>query len=99
MKDEESKKMLAEFAGDYYQLSMTPDTLVTQQDRDEEEANRLRRQQATGSLAATDGSDVRFEVLPVERKCVEPMAAITAPARVSAQHQSRLHFVNQGLAG
>ena len=30
------------------------------------------------------------------RKSVEPIAAATAPARVSAQHQSLLHFVNQG---
>jgi SRSO17 transposase len=28
-----------------------------------------------------------------ERKSVEPLAAVTAPARVSAQHQSLLHFV------
>jgi hypothetical protein len=28
-----------------------------------------------------------------ERKSVEPMAALTAPARVAAQHQSLLHFV------
>lgn len=32
-------------------------------------------------------------LLPVERKSVEPMAALTAPARVAAQHQSLLHFV------
>lgn len=32
-------------------------------------------------------------VLPGERKSVEPMAAATAPARASAQHQSLLHFV------
>jgi SRSO17 transposase len=30
------------------------------------------------------------------RKSVEPMAAITAPDRTSAQHQSLLHFVGQG---
>ena len=35
-------------------------------------------------------------LLPCERKSVEPMAAITAPARVSAQHQSLLHFVSSG---
>ena len=29
----------------------------------------------------------------VERKSVEPMAAVTAPARVAAQHQKLLHFV------
>jgi SRSO17 transposase len=33
---------------------------------------------------------------PCERKSVEPIAAITAPERASAQHQSLLHFVNQG---
>ena len=35
-------------------------------------------------------------VMPAERKSVEPMAALTAPARVAAQHQSLLHFVGQG---
>src|SRR5687767_2971910 len=34
-------------------------------------------------------------LIPAERKSVEPMAAITAPARVAAQHQSLLHFVGQ----
>jgi SRSO17 transposase len=33
---------------------------------------------------------------PCERKSVEPMAAVTAPARVAAQHQSLLHFVGEG---
>src|SRR6202790_5106145 len=32
-------------------------------------------------------------MMPCERKSVEPMAAVTAPARVSAQHQKLLHFV------
>ena len=35
-------------------------------------------------------------VMPGERKSVEPMAAITAPERTAAQHQSLLHFVGQG---
>ena len=30
------------------------------------------------------------------RKSVEPMAAVTAPADVSAQHQKLLHFVGEG---
>lgn len=34
-------------------------------------------------------------LMPCERKSVEPIAAVTAPERVSAQHQSLLHFVNQ----
>ena len=34
-------------------------------------------------------------VMPGERKSVEPMAAVTAPARVGAQHQSLLHFVGE----
>ena len=31
-------------------------------------------------------------LLPGERKSVEPMAALTAPARTAPQHQSLLHF-------
>ncbi len=34
-------------------------------------------------------------IMPGERKSVEPMAAVTAPARTAAQHQSLLHFVGQ----
>src|ERR1700741_2921227 len=34
-------------------------------------------------------------LLPGERKSVEPMAALVAPERVSAKHQSLLHFVGQ----
>src|SRR5438045_9428 len=35
-------------------------------------------------------------MLPCERKSVEPMAAVTAPSRTAAQHQSLLHFVGEG---
>ena len=35
-------------------------------------------------------------MLPCERKSVEPMAAVTGPARTAAQHQSLLHFVGEG---
>ena len=35
-------------------------------------------------------------ILPCERKSVEPLAAVTAPSRVAAQHQSLLHFVGEG---
>jgi SRSO17 transposase len=35
-------------------------------------------------------------LLPSERKSVEPIAALTAPGRTAAQHQSLLHFVGQG---
>jgi SRSO17 transposase len=34
-------------------------------------------------------------LMPCERKRVEPMAAVVAPARVSAKHQSLLHLVGQ----
>ena len=34
-------------------------------------------------------------LLPGERKSVEPIASIIAPARVAAEHQSLLHFVGQ----
>jgi SRSO17 transposase len=33
-------------------------------------------------------------MLPLERKSIEPLAAATAPSRVSAQHQSLMHFVS-----
>src|SRR5260370_24397956 len=35
-------------------------------------------------------------MMPGERKSVEPMAAITAPGRTAAQHQSLLHFFGEG---
>ena len=35
-------------------------------------------------------------MMPCERKSVEPIAAITAPDRTAAQHQSLLHFVGEG---
>jgi hypothetical protein len=34
-------------------------------------------------------------LMPVERKSVEPMAAMVSPARASAAHQSLLHFIGQ----
>ena len=34
-------------------------------------------------------------MMPCARKSVEPMAAVTAPERTAAQHQSLLHFVGQ----
>ena len=33
-------------------------------------------------------------MLPLERKSIEPLAAATSPSRVSAQHQSLMHFVS-----
>jgi SRSO17 transposase len=35
-------------------------------------------------------------MMPGGRKSVEPMAAVTAPERTAAQHQSLLHFVGVG---
>jgi SRSO17 transposase len=35
-------------------------------------------------------------LMPADRKSVEPMAAMTAPTRTAAQHQSLLHFVGKG---
>ena len=53
--------MMAEVAGDYDRLSKDADGLVTQKERAEEEANRLRRQQATASLVATPFSHARAQ--------------------------------------
>jgi hypothetical protein len=38
-------------------------------------------------------------MMPCERKSVEPMAALTAPARVSAQHQILAAFHRRGAVG
>jgi SRSO17 transposase len=35
-------------------------------------------------------------MMPCERKSVAPMAAVTAPGRAAAQHQSLLHFIGSG---
>ena len=35
-------------------------------------------------------------LMPIERKSVAPMAAVTAPTQVVAKHQSLLHFVGNG---
>src|SRR6202041_3477028 len=35
-------------------------------------------------------------LMPCERKSVEPLAAITAPHRTAALHQSLLHFIGEG---
>jgi SRSO17 transposase len=35
-------------------------------------------------------------LMACDRKSVEPMAAVTAPERTAAQHQSLLHFVGEG---
>src|SRR5436190_19732685 len=35
-------------------------------------------------------------MMPCERKSVEPMAAITAPERTAAQHQSLMHVIGEG---
>ena len=35
-------------------------------------------------------------LMPADRKSVEPMAAMTAPERTAAQHQSMLHFIGKG---
>ena len=34
-------------------------------------------------------------IMPIERKSVEPLAAVIAPERTSAAHQSLLHFIGQ----
>jgi SRSO17 transposase len=56
------------------------------------------------SLAAVLGHADRVEplkdycsglLLPGERKSVEPMAAMVAPERTAAKHQSLLHFVGE----
>jgi SRSO17 transposase len=45
------------------------------------------------SVVWQDGERRVGLVMPGKRKSVEPMAAVTAPDRTAAQHQSLLHFV------
>jgi SRSO17 transposase len=68
------------------------------------EASRLRFESYVEDLARVIGhadrlvplhDDCTGLLLPGERKSVEPMAAVTAPERTAAQHQSLLHFVAQ----
>src|ERR1700739_3824971 len=67
-----------------------------------ENASRLRFEAYIEQLASVIGHADRMVplhdyctglLLPGERKSVEPMAALTAPARTAAKHQSLLHFV------
>ena len=66
------------------------------------EARFARYVDALGSVLGHGGRSKRLRdyctglILPGERKSVEPMAARTDPAHVSAQHQSLLHFVGEG---
>jgi SRSO17 transposase len=46
-----------------------------------------------GEDSVADGRMALKRLLPGERKSVEPMAALTAPAGTAAKHQSLLHFV------
>jgi SRSO17 transposase len=68
----------------------------------ESNASRLRFEAYIEQLASIIGHADRMVplhdyctglLLPGERKSVEPMAALTAPARTAAKHQSLLHFV------
>ena len=68
----------------------------------ESNASRLRFEAYIEQLASVIGHADRMVplhdyctglLLPGERKSVEPMAALTAPARTAAKHQSLLHFV------
>ena len=68
----------------------------------ESNASRLRFEAYIDQLASVIGHADRMVplhdyctglLLPGERKSVEPMAALTAPARTAAKHQSLLHFV------
>ena len=68
----------------------------------ESDASRLRFEAYIDELASVIGHADRMVplhdyctglLLPGERKSVEPMAALTAPARTAPKHQSLLHFV------
>src|SRR5271168_3578536 len=73
-------------------------------DLDDETGTQARFEEYTASLASVLGhadrvkpfADYCIGLLSAEgRKSVEPLAAVTAPERTAAQHQSLLHFVAQ----
>ncbi len=68
------------------------------------QSSEARFSEYVGSISAALGHDDRARplkdyciglLMPGERKSVEPMAAVVAPSRVSAKHQSALHLVGQ----
>src|SRR6266705_2716936 len=73
-------------------------------DLDDDTGTQTRFAEYTASLASVLGhadrvrpfADYCIGLLSAEgRKSVEPLAAVTAPERTAAQHQSLLHFVAQ----
>ena len=73
-------------------------------DLDDETGTQARFEEYTANLASVLGhadrvrpfEDYCIGLLSAEgRKSVEPLAAVTAPERTAAQHQSLLHFVAQ----
>ncbi len=71
----------------------------------EQDTSTARFQAYMAGLGETMGRAKRAEqmaeycsglLMPLERKSVEPIAAMTAPDKCSAKHQSLLHFVGQG---
>jgi len=73
-------------------------------DLDDETGTQTRFDEYTADLASVLGHADRVRpfadyctglLLAEGRKSVEPLAAVTAPARTAAQHQSLLHFVAQ----
>ena len=73
-------------------------------DLDDETGTQARFEEYTANLASVLGhadqvrpfADYCVGLLsPEGRKSVEPLAAVTAPERTAAQHQSLLHFVAQ----
>jgi SRSO17 transposase len=73
-------------------------------DLDNDTGTQARFAEYTASLASVLGhadrvgpfADYRIGLLWTEgRKSVEPLAAVTAPERTAAQHQSLLHFLAQ----
>jgi hypothetical protein len=59
LQGEETRRMMAEIATDYDRLSEGAKALVTQKERNDEEANRRTRRQITESLISAPFSDAR----------------------------------------
>jgi SRSO17 transposase len=81
----------------WYFAHLSPDRGPGMDDGSRRSEARSAYVEALGAVGHADRQkpmrDYCLGLLMIERKSVEPMAAVTAPAQVAAKHQSLLHFV------
>lgn len=74
---------------------MTGKAGVERDERYQNYVSKLAEQVGRANRSGQLGDYCAGLLMPLERKSVEPIAAVTEPARCAAKHQSLLHFVGQ----